>query len=137
VLSSKEAAMADDPPRSSLHGAPSPYSTGIAGRCPRCGQGRLFDGFLTIRPRCTACGLDFGFADSADGPAVFIMLIAGFAVLGAALAVEIAYEPPIWVHMVLWLPLATITCLALLRPLKGLAVALQYANKAEEGRLQK
>ncbi len=129
--------MADDPPRSSLHGAPSPYSTGIAGRCPRCGQGRLFDGFLTIRPRCTACGLDFGFADSADGPAVFIMLIAGFAVLGAALAVEIAYEPPIWVHMVLWLPLATITCLALLRPLKGLAVALQYANKAEEGRLQK
>jgi uncharacterized protein (DUF983 family) len=129
--------MAEDPFRSPSHPTPSPYSAGFGGRCPRCGEGRLFDGFLTIRPRCSACGLDFGFADSADGPAVFIMLIAGFAVLGAALAVEIAYEPPIWLHMVLWLPLATIVCLALLRPLKGLAVALQYANQAEEGRLDR
>lgn len=116
---------------------PSPYSTGIGGRCPRCGEGKLFDGYLKIRPRCSACGLDFGFADSADGPAVFIMLIAGFAVLGLALTVEIAYEPPIWLHLVLWLPLATIVCLALLRPMKGLAVALQYAHRAEEGRLGK
>jgi uncharacterized protein (DUF983 family) len=77
------------------------------------------------------------FADSADGPAVFIMLIAGFAVLGAALYVEIAYEPPIWVHMMIWLPLAVIVCLGLLRPMKGLAVALQYAHKAEEGRREK
>jgi uncharacterized protein (DUF983 family) len=124
--------MADD-----QHISPSPYSTGLAGRCPRCGEGKLFDGFLKVRPRCAACGLDFGFADSADGPAVFIMLIAGFAVLGAALYVEIAYEPPIWVHMMIWLPLAVIVCLALLRPMKGLAVSLQYAHKAEEGRFDK
>jgi uncharacterized protein (DUF983 family) len=65
---------------------------------------------------------------------VFIMLIAGFIVLGAALYVEIAYEPPIWLHMMIWLPLAIILCLGLLRPMKGLAVALQYAHKAEEGR---
>jgi uncharacterized protein (DUF983 family) len=113
---------------------PSPYSTGLAGRCPRCGEGKLFEGFLKLRPRCVACGLDYGFADSADGPAVFIMLIAGFAVLGAALAVEIAYEPPIWLHLVMWLPLALIVCLALLRPMKGLAVSLQYVHKAQEGR---
>ena len=74
---------------------------------------------------------------AADGPAVFIMLIAGFVVLGAALYVEIAYEPPIWLHLMIWLPLAVIICLALLRPMKGLAVALQYANKAEEGRRDK
>ena len=121
--------MADD----HVH-LPSPYSTGLAGRCPRCGEGRLFEGYLKVRPRCSACGLDFGFADSADGPAVFIMLIAGFAVLGAALAVEIAYEPPIWLHLVIWLPLALIVCLALLRPMKGLAVSLQYVHKAQEGR---
>jgi len=116
---------------------PSPYATGLAGRCPRCGEGALFDGFLKLKPRCSVCGLDYKFADSADGPAVFIMLIAGFVVLGAALYVEIAYEPPIWLHLVIWLPLAIAICLALLRPMKGLAVALQYVNKAEEGRREK
>ena len=116
---------------------PSPFSTGLAGRCPRCGEGKLFDGYLKLKPRCAACGLDFAFADSADGPAVFIMLIAGFFVLGLALYVEIAYTPPIWLHLLLWLPLALVTCLGLLRPMMGLAVALQYANKAEEGRLKK
>nr|WP_141739980.1 DUF983 domain-containing protein [Bosea sp. BIWAKO-01] len=119
------------------HISPSPYATGLSGRCPRCGEGKLFDGFLKLRPRCAACGLDFAFADSADGPAVFIMLIAGFAVLGAALSVEIAYEPPIWVHLSIWRPLAVTVCLALLRPMKGLAVALQYSHKAEEGRREK
>ena len=78
---------------------PSPCATGLAGRCPRCGEGKLFDGFLKLRPRCDACGLDFSFADSADGPAVFIMLIAGFVVLALALCVEITYEPPIWLHL--------------------------------------
>jgi len=116
---------------------PSPYATGFAGRCPRCGEGRLFDGYLTLKPRCAACGLDFAFADSADGPAVFIMLIAGFFVLGLALYVEIAFTPPIWLHLMLWLPLALVTCLSLLRPMKGLAVALQFANKAEEGRVER
>lgn len=115
--------------------APSPYATGLKGRCPRCGEGALFDGFLTLQPRCSACGLDFAFADSADGPAVFIMLIAGFVVLGAALAVEIAYEPPIWLHLLLWLPAALIVCLGLLRPMKGLAVTLQFAHKAAEGKI--
>ena len=64
------------------------------------------------------------------------MQVAGFAVLGAALYVEIAYEPPIWLHLTIWLPLAVIVCLALLRPMKGLAVSLQYVNKAQEGRLE-
>jgi uncharacterized protein (DUF983 family) len=113
---------------------PSPIATGLACRCPRCGQGRLFDGYLKLRPACVACGLDFAFADSADGPAVLIMFVAGFAVVGAALAVEIAYEPPIWVHLALWLPMASMMCLALLRPMKSLAIALQYANRAGEGR---
>ena len=67
-------------------------------RCPRCGKGKLFQGFLTLRPRCDVCGLDYGFADAGDGPAVFIMFLAGFIVVGAALVIEVVYQPPFWVH---------------------------------------
>lgn len=115
----------------------SPFITGLRGRCPRCGEGRLFQGFLKPRAQCEACGLDFTFADSGDGPAVFIMFIAGFLVVGSALFVELRYEPPFWVHAMLWIPMVLIVCLGLLRPLKGLMIALQYANKAEEGRLER
>jgi uncharacterized protein (DUF983 family) len=112
-----------------------PVGRGIAGRCPRCGKGKLFSGFLTLAPRCEHCGLDYSFADSGDGPAVFVILIAGFIVVGAALVVEIVYEPPYWVHAVLWGPLILITTLWPLRALKGLMIALQYHHKAAEGRL--
>lgn len=118
----------------SNHAPQSPYSTGLAGRCPRCGQGRLFQGFINLAPKCESCGLDYKFADAGDGPAVFVTLFAGFLVLGAALWVEINYEPPFWVHAVIFLPLTLIVCLGMLRPLKGLLIALQYRNKAEQGR---
>jgi uncharacterized protein (DUF983 family) len=112
----------------------SPFAAGLSGRCPRCGKGSLFTGFIALAPRCSSCGLDYAFADSGDGPAVFIALIAGFVVLGIALWTEIVFEPPIWVHMVLFLPLTIIVCLGLLRPFKGVLIALQYRNKAAEGR---
>jgi uncharacterized protein (DUF983 family) len=120
-----------------LYAPQHPIATGLRGRCPRCGEGRLFEGFLKVAPRCSACGLDLGFADSADGPAVFVILFAGFLIAGAALLVEVAYSPPIWVHIVLWAPLVLVVCLGLLRPLKGVLVALQYAHKAEQGRLDR
>ena len=107
---------------------------GLACRCPRCGEGKLFQGFLALRPRCEACGLDYGFADSGDGPAVFIMFIAGFIVVGAALVTEIRYQPPLWVHAALWLPLLLVVTLGPLRPMKGLMIALQYYHKAAESR---
>lgn len=113
---------------------PSPYVTGLLGRCPRCGKGSLFSGFLTLATKCDCCGLDLTFADAGDGPAVFVMTIAGFIVVGAALFVEVAYEPPYWVHLLIFLPLTVIVCAGLLRPTKGLLITLQYANKAEEGR---
>ena len=87
-----------------------------------------------MRPRCEACGLDYDFADSGDGPAVFIMLLAGFIVVGAALITEALYRPPLWVHAVLWLPLILIVTLGPLRPMKGLMIALQYHHRAAEGR---
>ena len=107
---------------------------GLSCRCPRCGQGKLFQGFLALRPRCEACGLDFSFADSGDGPAVFIMFLAGFIVVGAALVTEVLYQPPYWVHAMLWLPLILIVTLGPLRPIKGLMIALQYHHQAAEGR---
>jgi uncharacterized protein (DUF983 family) len=108
--------------------------TGLACRCPRCGTGRLFDGFLTLQPRCEACGLDYAFADSGDGPAVFVIFFAGFIVVGCALITELLYEPPFWLHALLWGPLVLATTLLPLRPLKGLMIALQYHHKAAEGR---
>jgi uncharacterized protein (DUF983 family) len=113
----------------------SPFSTGIRCRCPRCGEGALFDGFLTPKPACTACGLDYAFADAGDGPAVFVILIAGFIICAMALYVEVRYEPPFWLHAVIWGPTILVVCLGLLRPLKGVMIALQYVNKAREGRL--
>lgn len=112
-----------------------PIAEGLAGRCPRCGKGHLFSGFLTLRPACERCGLDFSFADAGDGPAVFVILIAGFIVVGAALVTELAYSPPFWLHAVLWGPLILIATLAPLRMTKGLLIALQYHHKAAEGRL--
>jgi uncharacterized protein (DUF983 family) len=106
-------------------------------RCPRCGQGKLFQGFLTLRPSCTRCGLDYGFADAGDGPAIFAILIGGFIVVGAALVVEALYRPPYWVHALLWVPLIFLVTLGPLRLIKGVLVALQFHHKAAEGQLER
>ena len=118
--------------------APSLASTlaaGLAGRCPACGRGKLFSGYLALALRCDVCGLDYSFAETGDGPAVFVILITGFIVVGAALFVEMAYAPPYWLHALIWGPLAILLPLLLLRSFKGVLIALQYKHKAEEGRL--
>ena len=121
--------MADDSDQTRL-----PLIAGLMGRCPRCGTGKLFSGFLALRSRCEHCGLEFSFADSADAPAFFVIFFSGFIVAGSALAVEMMYSPPYWVHALLWGPLILLTTLAPLRPIKGLMIALQFHHKAAEGR---
>ena len=108
---------------------------GIACKCPRCGKGKLYAGFLDLRKNCEACGLDYAFIDAGDGPAVFIIMIAGAIVVASALIVEVKYAPPFWVHAVLWLPLILATTLLPLRAMKSLLIALQFHHKAAEGRL--
>ena len=113
-----------------------PINAGLSGRCPRCGEGRLFSGFLTIGKNCGVCGLDYGFADAGDGPAVFVILIIGFIVVGLALWMEVSLNPPLLVHFLIWIPLAIVLCLTALRLMKGVLITLQYRNKAAEGRLE-
>lgn len=112
-----------------------PISAGLRGRCPRCGEGRLFSGFLTVGQNCSNCRLDYSFADAGDGPAVFVILIIGFVVVGLALWMEVTLNPPLWLHFILWIPLTLVLCLGGLRLIKGVLVTLQYSNKAAEGRL--
>src|SRR6478735_2438033 len=113
---------------------PHPFLTGLACRCPNCGKGRLFKGYLKVAERCEACGFDLSSADSGDGPVVFILLIVGMIVVFSMLFTEIAYHPPIWVHLVLWLPLTAILTLAALPPFKGVMIAMQFVNRASEHR---
>ena len=114
-----------------------PIAAGLKGRCPRCGEGRLFSGFLTTGKRCSNCGLDYSFADAGDGPAVFVILIIGFVVVGLALWTEVTLNPPLWLHFIIWIPLALVLCLTALRLIKGVLITLQYRNKAQQGEWDK
>jgi uncharacterized protein (DUF983 family) len=103
---------------------------GVRGRCPRCGRGSLFAGYLEVAPGCSACGLGFAGHDAGDGPAVFVMFILGFAVVGLALVTELTFAPPLWLHGLLWTPLIIGGAVAFLRPSKGLTIAAQYRFRA-------
>jgi len=112
-----------------------PLREGLRGRCPRCGKGALFDGFLKLRSECSVCGLSYAFADPADGPAFIVICFGSVPAITLALGIQIAFSPPFWVHLLTSLPFALITSIAPLRPLKGWFIASQYLNKAREGRL--
>lgn len=114
----------------------SPYAAGLGGKCPRCGQGDLFEGFLGLKKSCPVCGLDYAKADSGDGPAVFVIFIVGFLAVAIAFIARYAWFAPIWLAFALSAGFAIALILALLRPLKATMIALQYANKAAEGRLE-
>ena len=119
----------------SHHHVLEPGRTAMAGRCPRCGQGELFAGFLAVQPQCTVCGLDLSFADSGDGPAFFVMSITGVLAVIVAFVVRFAFDAPAGVALLA----SFATCLSAtflsLRPAKGLLIGLQYKNDASEGRL--
>jgi uncharacterized protein (DUF983 family) len=114
---------------------PGTLRAALLGRCPRCGKGKLFRGYLTVAPRCESCGLDYSVFDAGDGPAVFVILIVGAIVAGGALILEANVQPPYWVHAVIWLPVTAILTVSLLRLAKALLLVLQYKHQAREGRL--
>ena len=110
-----------------------PILSGLVCRCPRCGKGRLLAGYLMVAPSCQVCGLDFGFADSGDGPAVFVIFLVAPLVLILALLAGSVFSIAPWMHLVIWIPTTLILCLALLPPFKGVLVNLQYRHDAHEG----
>jgi uncharacterized protein (DUF983 family) len=129
-LRQKERGMNED----SAHFAPvDPVKTGVKGCCPRCGEGRLFEGVLSLRPRCAACGLDYGFADAGDGPAVFVILIVGFIVIGMVLWLQVNYAPPIWVHILLFAPLTVALSLLSLALVQGHPHRLAVSQQCQPG----
>jgi uncharacterized protein (DUF983 family) len=116
---------------------PSLGSASLRGRCPRCGKGKLFHGFLDVAKACSICALDYSSFEAGDGPAVFVILLVGAIVAGGALITEVAFHPPYWLHALIWGPLIVILSLGFLRPLKASLIVLQYKHRAEEARRAK
>jgi uncharacterized protein (DUF983 family) len=114
----------------------SPLVSGFKGACPRCGRGKLFQGYLTVASACSSCGLSYEFADNGDGAAWFVMLFTCIVGVGAILGVEVAYSPSVWVHVALAIPLLIVMPMLLLRPVKGVLLCQQWLTGAKEGTLQ-
>jgi uncharacterized protein (DUF983 family) len=112
---------------------PSPIATGLACRCPRCGRGRLFAGYLTLVETCAVCGLELKAADSGDGPAVFVMFIVLALAVPFVFALWVWFDLPAWVIMIFATILILGGSLGLLRPAKGILVALQYRHRPQQG----
>ena len=115
--------------------APPTILVALRGLCPRCGSKTLFQGLLAFAPRCRACGLDLAAFNVGDGPAALLILIIGALITALAILLDLSVHPPFWVHVLLWVPIASIAVIGSLRAGKALLLALEYRHKAAEGRL--
>jgi uncharacterized protein (DUF983 family) len=115
---------------------PSAWAAGLMLRCPQCGQGEVFQGYLKFRDHCRACGADFRAADAGDGPAVFVILIAGAIAALLLFILQVGLDLPGWLSLTLTLIAAVALCLALLPPFKSVLVALQWKHKAREATIE-
>lgn len=114
--------------------AVSALSAGFRCRCPNCGEGRLYRGFLKFKDRCDACGADLTIADTGDGASWFVMFVALILIVPSAMIMELAFSPPRWVHFLIWPPVTIAFCVMLLRPFKAILFALQWKHKAGQAR---
>jgi uncharacterized protein (DUF983 family) len=100
---------------------------GFRGRCPRCGEGKLFRAFLKTNDNCSVCDLDFTPHRADDLPAYLVIVIVGHIVVPTALLIETNYAPPVELQLAIYLPFTLIASLALLQPVKGAVVGMQWA----------
>jgi uncharacterized protein (DUF983 family) len=100
---------------------------GFRGRCPRCGEGKLFRAFLKVDNNCSACGLDFTPHRADDLPAYLVIVIVGHILVPVILWIETDYSPAVWLQLSIYLPFTLIASLALLQPVKGAVVGMQWA----------
>jgi uncharacterized protein (DUF983 family) len=99
---------------------------GFKSKCPNCRTGKLFDRFLKVADHCLVCGEDFTPQRADDLPAYLVIVIVGHAIIPSVLMVEANYGPPVWLQLLIWLPATLISALALLQPIKGAIVGLQW-----------
>src|SRR5882757_990763 len=100
---------------------------GFRGRCPRCGEGKLFRAFLKVADRCQVCGQDFTHHRADDLPAYLVIIIVGHIVVPLALMIETNYAPPVALQLAIYLPFTLVASLLLLQPVKGAVVGMQWA----------
>ena len=108
----------------------------IKGLCPRCGERSLFAGLVAFAPRCRRCGLDFTAFNVGDGPAAFLTLILGTIIVGLAVWLQLSFDPPLWVQMLVWIPVALALTILALRVAKAALIGAEYRNAAREGRIE-
>ncbi|NNE56766.1 MAG: DUF983 domain-containing protein [Hellea sp.] len=104
----------------------------MRGRCPRCGEGALFKGFLAFNDHCEACDADFKIEDAGDGPAIFVIFIVGIVIVPMALGFQLALDAPVWLTLLIWGPILTLASIGLLRPLRGIMFNTQWVRNARE-----
>ena len=114
-------------------GQPDVIPAALFGLCPNCGQKTLFANVTRFSDKCRACGLDYSQYNVGDGPAAFLTLIVGGVILALALVVELNFNPPLWVHVLLWFPLTSAAVVGSLRFSKALLLILEHRNQAREG----
>jgi uncharacterized protein (DUF983 family) len=102
----------------------------MAAKCPKCKEGKLYSGFLTVAETCPICGLDLRTHDTGDGPAIFLIFIVGALSVFSALILEVFAEPAYWVHVVIWPFIVFGMTLGMLRPLKAMFVGIQYRRRS-------
>lgn len=128
ALKSTDPVNGGEPP-----GAPHGFAQGaLLGRCPRCAAPTLFAGWIAFAPRCRACGLDFSAFNVGDGPAAFLTLIVGAVIVALAIWLQLAAEPPFWVHVLLWVPLSAAGVILGLRLSKAALLWSEYRQRAGE-----
>jgi uncharacterized protein (DUF983 family) len=115
-------------------GQPPVWRAALFGLCPECGASTLFDGPVKFQEKCGACGLDYGRYNVGDGPAAFLTLIIGALLIVLALTLDMVWQPPLWVHVVLWAPLTGVAVVYGLRIAKGALLASEHQRQAAEGR---
>lgn len=111
------------------------FGDAARGRCPRCAQPTLFAGPVAFAPRCPACGLDYDQFNVGDGPAALLTLVVGAVVVTGAVAIQLAWDPPLWIQMLVWIPLSAALVVGLLRVAKGALLLVEYRTAAREGRI--
>ena len=126
--------MSEDNPK--LEGQPGIASAALFGLCPKCGAKTMFDGPIKFASTCRACGLDFAKFNVGDGPAAFLTLIIGAVIVALAIWVEVKFEPPFWVHLVLWIPLTAASVVFGLRAGKAALLAAEFQRGAGEGKMR-